>query len=97
MREFGPWDHQTFDIIVGEMGGSDRDQGNNAEAMELFEDGSTVGEETPPNDASVEAVHPLFSEAIPTLFYHRRETCFCLFPPNHSIIIPSSLYFLSTC
>ena len=43
VREFGPWDHQTFDIIVGEMGGSDRDQGDEAEAMELREDGIDSG------------------------------------------------------
>ena len=59
VREFGPWDHQTFDVIVGEIGGSDRDQDNEAVEMELREDGTTVALDS----TNAEAVHPLFSEA----------------------------------
>ena len=59
VREFGPWDHQTFDVIVGEIGGSDRDQDNEAVEMELREDGTTGALDS----TNAEAVHPLFSEA----------------------------------
>jgi len=63
VRDFGPVDHQTFDIIGGEVGGADLDQED--DAMELLEDGSVVGSvviDVSHLAVQANAIHPLFSE-----------------------------------